>query len=153
MIQARPAPVVLGPHRRPFVLDRHHWLCALLAEGVTKVPALIVDDLDWMGADMFWRTLEARGWCRPYDARGVRQGPQAMPSALAALQDDPFRSLASELRRRGGFDKSDVLFSEFRWADHLRRRLDREDLDRDFEAALGKAIGMLSPPARPSPLM
>jgi hypothetical protein len=41
------------------------------------------------------------------------------------LIDDPFRSLADELRRAGGFAKDTTPFSEFLWTDFLRRRVKR----------------------------
>ena len=53
--------------------------------------------------------------------------------------DDPFRSLAGELRRAGGFAKDTTLFSEFLWADFLRRRIKRKAVDRDFDHAIEKA--------------
>jgi hypothetical protein len=54
--------------------------------------------------------------------------------------DDPFRSLAGELRRSGGFAKDTTPFSEFLWADFLRRRIKRKLLDDDFSAALVRAL-------------
>ena len=57
-----------------------------------------------------------------YDADGRRRG-FADSEAVAALADDPFRSLAGELRRAGGFAKDTTPFSEFLWADFLRRRI------------------------------
>jgi hypothetical protein len=54
--------------------------------------------------------------------------------------DDPFRSLAGELRRSGGFAKDTTPFSEFLWADFLRRRLKRKLLENDFAAALVRAL-------------
>jgi len=56
------------------------------------------------------------------------------------LIDDPFRSLAGELRRSGGYAKDTTPFCEFLWADFLRRRLKRKLLDDDFSAALVKAL-------------
>jgi len=44
---------------------------------------------------------------------------------MADLADDPYRSVAGELRRQGGFAKDTTPFSEFLWADFLRRRIDR----------------------------
>lgn len=140
LINSRPVPVVLGAHGRTFVLDRHHWLCALMAEGVAAAPTLILDDLSAMDSDGFWRTLQRRGWRRLYDGDGVGRAYEDMPTSLAALQDDPFRSLASALKRRGGFDKIDVPFSEFQWADRLRCSLSLEDLVQDFDAALEAAL-------------
>ena len=48
------------------------------------------------------------------------------------LKDDPFRSLAGALRRAGGFAKDTRPFSEFLWADFLRRRMDRRTVDKYF---------------------
>jgi hypothetical protein len=62
------------------------------------------------------------------------------PSAWADPVDDPFRSLAGELRRAGGFAKDTTPFSEFLWADFLRWRMKRKTVERDFERAVEKAI-------------
>jgi hypothetical protein len=59
---------------------------------------------------------------------------------MADLVDAPFRSLAGELRRAGGFAKDTTPFSEFLWADFLRRRMKRKAVERDFERAVEKAI-------------
>ena len=59
---------------------------------------------------------------------------------VAELIDDPFRSLAGELRRAGGFAKDTTPFSEFLWADFLRRRVKRETVEADFKHALEKAL-------------
>ncbi len=40
-----------------------------------------------------------------------------LPKTVAKLVDDPFRSLAGELRRAGGYAKDAEPFSEFLWAD------------------------------------
>lgn len=145
MIRQRPAPIVLGPGGRPFLLDRHHWICALTAEGVAAAPAVVADDFRGHAPAHFWRALEVRGWCRPVDAEGGRQAFDRMPATLDHLQDDPFRSLASALRRRGGLTKAEAPFSEFAWADVLRRRLDRTALADDFEATVEAALRLLAP--------
>ena len=62
------------------------------------------------------------------------------------MADDPFRSLAGALRRRGGYAKDTTPFSEFLWADFLRRRLARKDVEKDFEAALDEAFGLAKSP-------
>jgi hypothetical protein len=61
----------------------------------------------------------------------------------------PFRSLAGELRKAGGFSKDTTPFSEFLWADFLRRRIKRAAVKRDFDKALGEAMTLAkSPDAR-----
>ena len=59
---------------------------------------------------------------------------------VAKLIDDPFRSLAGELRRAGGFAKDTTPFSEFLWADFLRRRVERKTVEAHFQHALEKAL-------------
>ncbi len=56
------------------------------------------------------------------------------------LKDDPFRSLAGELRRMGGFAKDTTPFSEFIWADFLRRRINRNVAKDDFDRALEQGM-------------
>ena len=59
---------------------------------------------------------------------------------MTGLVDDPFRSLAGELRRAGGYAKDTTPFSEFIWADFLRRRMKRKLVEKDFERAIEKAL-------------
>jgi hypothetical protein len=56
------------------------------------------------------------------------------------LKDDPFRSLAGELRRAGGFAKDTTPFSEFLWADYLRGCVKPALVKEDFSAAMAKAL-------------
>jgi hypothetical protein len=56
------------------------------------------------------------------------------------LKDDPFRSLAGELRRAGGFAKDTTPFSEFLWADFFRRKIKRKAVEADFAAAVEQAL-------------
>jgi hypothetical protein len=76
----------------------------------------------------------------PFDVDGVRRAYDDLPRSIAGLADDPYRSLAGELRRAGGFAKDTTPFSEFLWADFLRRRLKRKALDANFEKAVERAL-------------
>lgn len=139
-VLGKPVPVVIGPGAHAFALDRHHWLRGLLEDGVAEARVLVVDNLSSLEEADFWRALELRGWCHPFGADGLRLGHEAIPMAIGQLVDDPFRSLASALRRRGGFAKDSALFSEFRWADFLRQRIDLKRVTHDFEGALDEAL-------------
>jgi len=46
------------------------------------------------------------------------------------------------LRQTGGFAKDTTPFSEFIWADFLRRHVKLKDIKADFSAALAKALEM-----------
>ena len=139
-LEGRAVPVVVGPNLAHYALDRHHWLCALTAEGVKHVAVVVVADLSKVSETAFWSDLDGRGWCRPIDAHGRRRDYFEIPSSMSGLSDDPFRSLASALRRAGGYSKDKKLFSEFALADELRRLMRAEDLDEDFEAAVQAAL-------------
>src|SRR5579862_7543486 len=133
-------PVILGPKRRPFVVDHHHLARALHDEGVREVAVVVVANLSKLERDAFWTVMDNRSWMHPFDAAGRRRPYQDIPKAITDLIDDPFRSLAGELRRVGGFAKETTPFSEFLWADFLRRRIKRKLVERDFSRAVEKAL-------------
>jgi len=133
-------PVIMGPKSRFYVIDHHHLALALHQEGVKSIAITVLADLSRLDKEAFWIYLDNRGWMHPYDAKGRRRSHKQIPRRIAALADDPFRSLAGELRRAGGFAKDTTPFSEFLWADFLRRRIKRERVVDDFSAALDEAL-------------
>jgi hypothetical protein len=133
-------PVVLGPGDHPYVIDHHHLARALHDEGVDKIATTVVANLSRLDKDAFWIFLDNRGWMHPFDDKGKRRGYDDLPRSIEGLVDDPFRSLAGELRRAGGFAKDTTPFSEFLWADFLRRRMDRKQVESHFDAALDQAM-------------
>jgi len=133
-------PVILGPKKRHYVIDHHHLSLALHREGVEDVLVTVVADLSALEADAFWVVLDHRGWTHPYDEHGKRRDFSDIPKSVTGLCDDPFRSLAGELRRLGGYAKETAPFSEFLWADFLRRRMKRGDVDKHFNVATKKAM-------------
>jgi hypothetical protein len=133
-------PVVLGPKERHFIIDHHHLARALHEEGVKDVAVTVVTNLSKLETDAFWVVMDNRSWMHPFDDKGRRRDYDDIPKSVADLVDDPFRSLAGELRRAGGFAKDTTPFSEFLWADFLRRRLKRTLVERDFDHAVEKAL-------------
>jgi hypothetical protein len=133
-------PVVLGPKHRHYVVDHHHLARALHDEGVKNVAVAAIANLSALDGDAFWTVMDNRNWMHPFDAEGVRRHYKDIPKSIASLVDDPFRSLAGELRRAGGFAKDTTPFSEFLWADFLRRRLKRKVVQRDFDHAVEQAL-------------
>jgi hypothetical protein len=133
-------PVVLGPKRRHYVVDHHHLARALHEEGVSEVAVTTIANLSKLDGDVFWVVMDNRSWLHPFDDKGRRRSYEDIPKSITAMVDDPFRSLAGELRRAGGFAKDTAPFSEFLWADFLRRRLKRKAVEQDFERAVEKAL-------------
>jgi hypothetical protein len=135
-------PVVLGPKGRHYVIDHHHLARALLEEDIESVLVTVVSDLSKLSKDSFLFVLDTRGWMHPFDSDGVRRSYDSIPKRIADLTDDPFRSLASELRRQGGYAKDTTPYSEFLWADFLRRRITTAALKDSFDSALEKAFAL-----------
>jgi hypothetical protein len=133
-------PVVLGAKDRHYVINHHHLARALHDEGVKDVLVIVVANLSRLERDAFWFVLDNRSWMHPFDDEGRRRHYKDIPKSVADLADDPFRSLAGELRRAGGFAKDTTPFSEFLWADFLRRRIKRKAVESDFSRALEKAL-------------
>jgi len=133
-------PVVLGPKKRHYVIDHHHLARALHEEGVKEVLVTEVANLSMLESDAFWIVLDNRNWMHPFNDEGRRCNYRRIPKSLSNLIDDPFRSLAGELRRAGGFAKDTTPFSEFLWADFLRRRINRRLVENNFDRALEIAI-------------
>ena len=134
------SPVILGPKDRHYVIDHHHLARALHEEGVKSVLVTILANLSRLDLDCFWFNMDNHNWMHPFDDEGRRQSYEHLPSSVDMLVDDPFRSLAGELRRPGGFAKDTTPFREVLWADFLRRRMKRKAVEKDFDAALEQAL-------------
>lgn len=135
-------PTVLGPGGRYYLIDHHHLALALVEEDQKNVLVNVVADLSSLGKASFWIYLDNRAWCHPYDAAGRRREFTDIPKHITDLADDPYRSLAGELRRAGGFAKDSAPYSEFLWADFLRSRVKEKQVRERFAAALEKALGL-----------
>jgi len=133
-------PVVLGPKDRHYIIDHHHLSRALHDEGVEKVLVTVVKNLSKLDPDSFWFVMDNQNWLHPFDDKGRRRDQRDLPKSVREMVDDPFRSLAGELRRAGGFAKDTTPFSEFLWADFLRRRIKREIVETDFDHALESGL-------------
>lgn len=133
-------PVVLGPKGRHYIIDHHHLTRALHEEGLKQLAVTVIANLSKLDPDAFWTFMDNRNWMHPFDAEGRRRQYRDLPKSVSEMVDDPFRSLAGVLRRAGGYAKDTTPFSEFLWADFLRRRLKRKAVEADFERAVEKAL-------------
>ena len=155
-LKIHPIPAVLGPDGRMYLTDHHHMGLALtiLAQEwdeddrpAAKNPFRtccfqITKDLsDRMDISMrqFFLKLEEHGWCHPYDGAGKRI--EKLPKYLSELVDDPYRSLAGLARKAGAYNKVDVPYTEFKWADFFRAKVPQDliteqDIARAIRAAM-----------------
>jgi hypothetical protein len=133
-----PIPAVLGPDGRMYLTDHHHMGLALTqlskAWDESDKPAsanpfrqccfeIVLDHSTHPSMSMsgFLAALESASLLHPFDGQGRRAA--RIPTRLADLQDDPYRSLAGLARKAGAFDKVDAPYTEFKWADHFRDKI------------------------------
>src|SRR6201995_4081097 len=136
MIGSHMIPVVRGPDERYYVVDHHHLARALHEEGIKNILVTVIGDLTMVERDAFWGVMDNKRWVYPYDVKGERRHFIELQKSIKDLKDDPYRSLAVELRRAGGISKDSTYFSEFLKADFLRRLIDRKTVEDHFSKAL-----------------
>jgi len=133
-------PGVIGPKGRTYIIDNHHLVRALHEDGVEHVLVSFVADLSKLAKPLFWTFMENRNWLHPYNAAGQRVPHTEIPKSIGKLSDDPYRSLAGEVREAGGYAKDMTPYAEFLWADFLRHQIDAKTVAKDFDAALKSAV-------------
>jgi len=135
-------PVVVGPKDRIYLIDHHHLARALMDDGVSDILVNLVADLSMLDKQAFWTYLDKRSWIHPFDAEGKRKPYSAIPKSIAELSDDPYRSLAGEVRMRGGYAKVTTPFFEFMWADFFRSHIEPSTVENDFTTAVDAALDL-----------
>jgi hypothetical protein len=133
-------PAVLGPKGRPWIVDHHHLALAMHLEGVADVMVSIIAKLDTLPNKRFLAFMDAHNWLHPYDAKGKRCDFDDLPHSVTDLTDDPYRSLAGEVRCAGGYAKSPTPYTEFLWADYFRDRIKPDDLHDHFARCVEQAV-------------
>ena len=133
-------PAVQGPGEHWWLIDHHHLALALLEEGVENVLVSVVARLSHLPKRRFFTVMECHNWLHLYDADGKRRELEDLPKHLGKLVDDPFRSMAGEVRRAGGYAKSPTPFTEFLWADFFRDRLRRRQAESATAKVLAQAV-------------
>ena len=113
---------VLGPGGVVYVIDDHHIARALGDEAIETCIVVIQQDLSRVLPDRFWIAMERQGFVHPVDASGRRRAFASIPRLLAQLEDDPYRSLAVNVRDNGGCSWEGAA-AEILWANFLRPRV------------------------------
>ena len=140
-LKSMPVPVVLGPRGHVYMIDHHHLARAAWEAGYKKVHTTLAADLSKLSDAEFWKTMKEKKWVYPYDQLGGGpHNPIDLPENVRGMADDPYRSVAGEVRERGGYEKSTAPFSEFLWAQFFRAHLTVHPVYHGFEAAMAQAM-------------
>ena len=135
-------PAVTGPNGDHYIVDHHHLGLALLESHVKSVRLVVFKDLSSLRVKEFWVAMDHHDWVHPYNAKGHRDDFSAIPKKLTGLVDDPYRSLADQVQKLGGYAKTDLPYVEFLWADYFRRRIDLKSKPPAWSKALVEALAL-----------
>lgn len=142
-LKSHAAPAVFGPKGEIFLVDHHHLAFALLKIDESEIRIEILAKWMDLNDSEFWARMKRKRWTYLYDENG--QGPLSpskLPLRINRLTDDPYRSLAGAVREAGGFEKSEVPFAEFVWAQFFRSRIDLGQTEREYRAAIRQATSL-----------
>jgi hypothetical protein len=110
-----------------FVTDHHHGARAWLLAGYSSGICSIEPDPSSSDPATFWPRIEDLKKVHLKNKDGAVITPDALPTSLEQLPDDPYRTLAWMVRKKGGFCRARMLqkeFAEFIWADWMRGRVE-----------------------------
>ena len=136
-----PEPVVKGPGGALFITDHHHPARAMADRGIETTSCRLEADYSGFDPHSFWAKMSEQGWVYLYDENGKGpRSPADLPRTVEGLKDDPYRSLASAVRNRGGFAKVSTPFAEFEWANYFRSsRISATAIQGDFKKSVKEA--------------
>ena len=150
-LHKNPVKVIRSPQKELYVADRHHELMACWLVGVKRVRVRV--EIHCSGRRMsqtkFWRFMSSHDLVHLYDQFGDGpRDPLYLPVDIRGLSDDPYRSLAWLARCEGAYEKRDVPYADFEWAQLLRQhRLLSPDGRSQLDRALPEAIRVCQSPA------
>lgn len=145
VIKDNVVPVVRGPDRDLYIVDKHHFLTVCYQLGIKKVRIEIIKDFNndsVLTYEKFWEWMLSTRNSYPYCQFG--EGPREalyLPHDIRGLADDPYRSIAWFVRKAGAFENSDKNFAEFQWANFFRsKRLLQKHGKKGLPEALVEAV-------------
>lgn len=104
-------PLVRGPGGVFYLTDHHHLSTAVwnadIKDKEKKVNAYLLNDWSHMHEDAFWALMaeEHDVWLKNPAGEDIK--PSQLPKSIAALQDDPLRTLSAWVRGSCGYVKCD----------------------------------------------
>lgn len=123
-------PVIVGPDLALYILDGHHTSWALLNSKLIpldekKLTIQVFLNAAHMSMSAFYDEVLAHNAFLLKTDREKPVLPSELPTSLAKLEDDPFRSIAKFVNKnkysggKGCYKKVEVNFLEFYWAKHF----------------------------------
>jgi hypothetical protein len=143
----KPIPVVLGPDRETYIIDHHHHAASLWLMGYKKCVVEIKDKSLRLSERGFWNKMRRNKWLHLYDPDGRELNDRTqLPKRVSRLKDNIYQSLAWATRKQGGFTKSAVAVSDFKWPDFFRRKMAPVN-EKNFKSAVKRAAKLARSPS------
>jgi hypothetical protein len=142
----RPIPAILGPKRGVYLIDHHHLARAIWEAGLSWSFVRMIHDFSCLEPRAFWSRMQDAGYVYTVDKTGRRCPLSRLPTHVRSLKPDPYRDLATLVRRRGGFKKTERPFSEFSWAAYFRTSIPPRLLKTDMSRAVKEALELSRAP-------
>lgn len=140
-LEENPVPCVLGPNETRYCVDHHHLCKALTEMEVKECYFNIIHDFSTVQEIKFFKVMAIMDLVYLYDENGRDASIYQIPKKITDLKDDPYRSLAGFVRKRKGFFKVDVPFSEFKWANFFfQHGITKELIENDLDTAIADAL-------------
>lgn len=148
-LETHPVPIIIGPKSALYIIDHHHLCCALDNIGKDKVFIKVVEDWSSYEHNRFWKEMQEHKYVWMYDENGkelcLDTYLKVVPKTIKDLKNDPYRSIAGVIRKMGIYKKDWTPFSEFTWANFLRKHMDLKHdktIKKFSEDELDKAISL-----------
>jgi len=135
-LAGHPVDVILGPGNLYYAIDGHHFALAAQAIGIRWVCVEIHNDYSDLSLSDFWKKMIRNERVYLYRLGEGPLSPTRLPKRWDQMIDDPYRSLASAVKREGGFKKSKDSFAEFEWAEFFRQYIKIEEGEEAFQKAV-----------------
>lgn len=124
-------PCVIGPDKKLYMVDHHHLCLACHKLEVKDVYIEILKDWSYMSLKDFWSHMLQEKYIWLFDENGhdidFEYFHYMLPQNVQGLKDDPYRSIAGIVRKKGGYSKDYTPFSEFAWANLFRSHINLSD--------------------------
>ena len=134
-------PCVLGPQKKLYMIDHHHFAAACYHAGMKTVPCRVIADESKSSQPKFWKKMRKEKWVYLFDKVGEGpHDPAFLPYDIRFMADDLYRSLAWELREAGLKDNLDRPFIEFYWAEVLRKHMKKDVTHENYKEAKTQAL-------------
>ena len=138
---------MIGPDGLFYITDRHHLTRSIFEADIPtkkkRVYTKVGKDFRNKTFTSFYKYMKENNFVYLKKTGENFRNIENLPKHISMLSDDRFRSLAWIIREQKGYEKVNVLFLEFIWADFLYKMGIRIKRDRISEEIIRKSLRLV----------